>query len=174
VSSSRVRGLVPGHNFCLDHITYTGADATKQELRLAQNPLFYESLMPQNLPSFVSAALNLVDWFSGNPNMPNRRYVDFAAKALAEEAKKDEGEDAFIRLEPAAQKDVKKTAAKRAAKNQKSFVKSLSKTGREAREKARENTWERAVEKVEWNMKEKARNKPKGKAKSKPSAKSSS
>jgi hypothetical protein len=60
-------------HFCLDHITYTGADNTKQELRLAQSPVLHPPALTQPqpyLPSFVGAAISLAGRLSGNPMKP--------------------------------------------------------------------------------------------------------
>ncbi|EXJ57712.1 uncharacterized protein A1O5_12502 [Cladophialophora psammophila CBS 110553] len=50
----------PTANFCLDHVTYTGAVATRQELRLAERPLLYAPNLAQpDFPTFVKAALEV-------------------------------------------------------------------------------------------------------------------
>ncbi|KAJ9608207.1 hypothetical protein H2200_007195 [Cladophialophora chaetospira] len=61
-------------DFCLDHITYTGADATRQELRLGQTPTLYPpSLGQPGLSLFLGAALSMVEHFSFNPLKPESR-----------------------------------------------------------------------------------------------------
>ncbi|OAL30089.1 hypothetical protein AYO20_08892 [Fonsecaea nubica] len=54
--------------FCLDHVTYTGAAGTRQELRLAERPLLSPPTFAQpDLPVFVKAALDLVKRLDNDP-----------------------------------------------------------------------------------------------------------
>ena len=52
----------------VDHITYTGADTSRQELRLAQSSfLSPPTLSPPHMPSFLKAAIHLAEQLSINP-----------------------------------------------------------------------------------------------------------
>ncbi|KIW73255.1 hypothetical protein PV04_01388 [Phialophora macrospora] len=98
-------------HFCLDHITYTGADNTRQELRLAQGPVLHPPpLMPPqpHLPSFVGAALSLARQLSSNPMKPGypaSHELDFDVKfghddVEVEGGKEVEAEDTRLNLKP--------------------------------------------------------------------------
>ncbi|EXJ64315.1 hypothetical protein A1O7_00651 [Cladophialophora yegresii CBS 114405] len=82
-NTKRVQSRSSAARFCLDHITYTGADATRQELRLAQSPVLHPptlSPLQPHLPSFVGAALSLAERLSGNPlkpGYPARQVLEF-------------------------------------------------------------------------------------------------
>lgn len=69
----------PRSNLCLEHITYTGADAMRQELRLAQTPVLHAPSQKQvDLPSFVKAALTLAERLSHNPLKPQQKPPSLA------------------------------------------------------------------------------------------------
>ncbi|KIX95872.1 uncharacterized protein Z520_08580 [Fonsecaea multimorphosa CBS 102226] len=66
--SSSKRATKSTAKFCLDHVTYTGAAVTRQELRLAERPLLCPpTLTEPDLPMLVKAALDLVKRLSNNP-----------------------------------------------------------------------------------------------------------
>ncbi|KIW24195.1 uncharacterized protein PV07_09923 [Cladophialophora immunda] len=53
---------------CLDHITYTGAAVTRQELRLADRPLMCSpTLATPDMPMFLNAALDLAKRLGNDP-----------------------------------------------------------------------------------------------------------
>ncbi|OAP59146.1 hypothetical protein AYL99_06444 [Fonsecaea erecta] len=55
-------------SFCLDHVTYTGTTATRQEIRLAERPLLCSPTLTQpDLPVFVQAALDIVKRLDRDP-----------------------------------------------------------------------------------------------------------
>ena len=66
--NSKSKGAVASIDYCLNHITYTGADAARQELRLTERSVLCPpALIQPHIPAFVKAALKLANRLSENP-----------------------------------------------------------------------------------------------------------
>ncbi|OCT53764.1 hypothetical protein CLCR_09554 [Cladophialophora carrionii] len=134
-------------HFCLDHITYTGADATRQELRLAQSPVLHPPTLsaPQpHLPSFVGAALSLAGRLSDNPlkpEYPARQELEF--EPLPEDGMEVPGEgkdtESATKSDPGDKAKPKKRKAVKKAQQSKHPAKSKSKSKLKSKPKSRMN-----------------------------------
>ena len=59
-------------DFCLDHITYTGADTTRQDLRLGRSSMLHSPTLEQpDMVAILRAALKLAERLSANPLKPD-------------------------------------------------------------------------------------------------------
>jgi hypothetical protein len=131
-----VKHGVDQHDFCLDHISYTGPEYSRQVIRLSQQPfLLLPALRTPPASLFIKAALQLAMDFSQNPQRGVLETDSLNDLDFVYDHERAEEAAAKVRAEAATIKVTRPTAAQLAADAAKKAA-STSKNSAEQKQKA--------------------------------------